>query len=145
MKNVQNFVLPLLYFLLICLWVYAALSKLLVFSVFKLQMQSQVLWPFLKTLLIYGLPPYELIIAMLISTRSARPLGLLMSVVTLSAFTIYIGLAVFHAFPKRPCSCGGILNHIGWGTHLTFNFFVIGLNSISIYFTKKERRLLSGT
>ncbi|MGZ6416640.1 MAG: MauE/DoxX family redox-associated membrane protein, partial [Bacteroidia bacterium] len=53
-------------FILVLLWIYAAFSKLLDFNLFKGQMHRQMLPIFLKTSLVYILPPVEIGAALLL-------------------------------------------------------------------------------
>ncbi|MGF7079046.1 MauE/DoxX family redox-associated membrane protein [Mucilaginibacter sp. UYCu711] len=123
--------------LLILLWVYAAVSKLSNFTHFKEQMHLQVLYPFLQTVSIYLLPPAELLISLLLCFERTVNKGLFFSLIFLLLFTGYVALATFHFFTNVPCSCGGILEHISWRSHLFLNLFFLALTISSIIFLKK--------
>jgi putative oxidoreductase len=141
MKNVPEKILQIVCFLLILLWVYAAVSKLIDFNSFKVQLQRQVLPPQLKILLIYLLPPAEILTAILLLSEQSQKAGLYISFIMLFAFTIYIGLAISNAFGKVPCSCGGVLTHLGWKNHLIFNIFFLLLTASGIYIAHREGRV----
>jgi hypothetical protein len=134
MIKVKNKILPqIALFLLILLWVYAAASKLIDYPRFERQMQRQALLPFMKSLLIYLLPWSELMLAGMLCFEKTQKIGLISSLILLFTFTSYIVLALTNSLGKYPCSCGGILEHMGWTAHLFFNLFFLGLTFIIIY------------
>jgi hypothetical protein len=105
-----------------------------------MQMRLQVLPGWLKELLIWTLPPVELIVAILLFIPNARLTGLWLSAVMLLAFTLYIGLALFRVFDRMPCSCGGVLRSMGWSFHFWFDLFFLLSNICAIVLTVRERR-----
>lgn len=126
--------------LLIILFVYAAISKLLTFSEFRQQLYNQTFPHWLANILLYLLPATEIATAALLSFKRSLVTGLLGSCILLAAFTGYISLVMLHYWDRVPCSCGGILNHMSWTTHLIFNWFFLILNLIAIYFFYAERK-----
>jgi len=143
MKKLNKFLLPAICYLLILLWAYAASSKLMDFRMFELEMHRQVLFPFVKKLLAYLLPSAEIIIVFLLLFKSSYITGLYLSLIMLLAFTIYTGLAVVNAFGEIPCSCGGILNKMGWRSHFIFNIIFLLLTAFGIYLYNGERRQIN--
>jgi putative oxidoreductase len=119
-------------FLLVLLWAYAAASKLLEFSEFKQQIAAQALWPWLKPLVIYLLPPVELIVAGLLLFERTIRAGWYASLLLLTAFSGYIALALLGLLNRVPCSCGGILARLSWPEHLVFNLFFLVLTFITL-------------
>lgn len=140
MKMTSKNLLNIVCFLLILLWMYAAVSKLINFPLFRLQMQRQVLPVFLKGRLIYILPFIEILAALLLLFELTLRLGLYLSALLMCAFTIYVGLAVFKVLGKVPCSCGGIISGLGWRVHFIFNIFCLLLTILGIYQVHRERR-----
>ena len=128
-------------FLLVLLWVYAAAGKLFDFPHFKHEMHNQVFSPFIQDLLIYLLPPAELVIAVMLSYSKTEKLGLYVSALMLTLFTGYIALAKLHFFRRIPCSCGGILEHMGWTAHLIFNLFFLALTIVTVFGIKERRNM----
>lgn len=113
--------------LYILLFVYAAVSKFLDFENFNVQLgQSPLLSP-LATYIAYGIPVIELFIAVLLLTGSYKRLGLLLSYSLMVFFTLYIFIILHYSY-YVPCSCGGILEKMGWEEHLWFNiaFVILG-------------------
>ncbi len=114
--------------LLILLYVYAAFSKLADPELFRGQLYNQAFPHGMADILFYALPATELLtVALLIFTATER-YGLWLSLCLLLAFTGYIALVLLHWWPRVPCSCGGILSHMGWKTHLLFNGMFLGIN-----------------
>ncbi|MDP9078832.1 MAG: hypothetical protein M3O71_15490 [Bacteroidota bacterium] len=126
--------------LLILLFVYAAASKLLAFDDFRGQLYNQTFPHGLAEVLVYALPAAELAAVACLLLPRLQLTGLVLSLDLLLLFTGYIALVLLHFWERVPCSCGGILSHMGWGTHLVFNclFLVINLIAIRIYFRDKK-------
>lgn len=115
--------------LLIILWIYASVSKLLTEGPGRLQMLNQILPASVSELIFWLLCITELVTALLLMVNMTRSIGLLISVMLMAVFTIYIGLVVSGAFKYTPCSCGGIIGELSWMQHLVFNiiFLVLAL------------------
>ena len=128
-------------FALVLLWVYAASSKVLDFNMFRGQMHRQILPDFLKSSLVYILPPLEVAAAMLLLFERTQEAGFMLSLGLMTAFTIYVGLAVFRIFDHVPCSCGGVLSKMGWDGHFFFNIFFLLLTAVGLSINYRERRL----
>lgn len=114
------------------LWLYAAVSKLINFSQFRDAMKKQPFGGALQNLLIYGLPPMEILTGMLLLTEKRKLTGLYISVILFTAFTIYILLIILKFFGHVPCSCGGLIGQMGWTFHFWFNLFFLTLTGVSI-------------
>ena len=126
--------------LLIILYIYAALSKLLTFSEFRQQLHNQNLYPGFATFLLYFLPAAEIITAQLLCFRSTVVFGLIASGALLATFTGYISLVMLHFWNRTPCSCGGILSHMSWTMHLIFNWVFLLLNLVALYLEYAGRK-----
>jgi hypothetical protein len=140
---ISKFLFPAVTFLLILLWIYASISKLIDFHHFEAEMHNQAIPPIVQAFLIYGLPPVELIVAGLLIGDKTYVAGLLASLILLTIFTGYITLTILHFFSYVPCSCGGILEKMSWTTHLVFNLFFIFLTLTNLYIKLKERRMVT--
>jgi len=112
--------------LLIVLFCYAAVSKLISFELFRQQMRNQTIPAEAAEILVYLLPALEIITAGLLIHPFTRRSGLAASAVLMLAFSGYIALVLLGFWDRVPCSCGGILGGLGWGTHLVFNLFFLG-------------------
>jgi hypothetical protein len=116
--------LEIISFLFVLLYSYAALSKLLDFEQFRVQIgQSPILTPFAGWVS-WTVPSAELLISVLLVFPPTRLIGLYASFSLMVMFTTYIFL-IQHFSEVVPCSCGGILQSMGWTTHFFFNLFFI--------------------
>ena len=138
MNNFSKFFAQVCLFLLIILWVYAAISKLADFSQFKREMNNQRLWPAVKVFLTYCLPPIEIATALMLTFSRSLLKGLYTSLVLLILFTGYIALALAHFFKHVPCPCGGLLTNMTWNTHAIFNLILIILTIYPIFIIKRK-------
>lgn len=128
-------------FLLILLWVYAAVSKLLDVTTFRGQLNNQTFSHEFAAVLLYALPAAELSAAALLALPVSKVAGRGLSLSLLLSFTGYILLVLLHYWSRVPCSCGGILSHLGWKTHLFFNLFFIGVNIVALKPTGEAENL----
>jgi hypothetical protein len=113
--------------LLITLFCYAAFSKLLDFGQFREQLLNQTIPAEVARVLVYVLPTAEILTVSLLLIPATRWLGLFASALLMLAFTAYIALVWFGFWDRVPCSCGGVLNGMGWGAHLVFNLFFLAI------------------
>lgn len=118
-------------FLCILLLVYAAVSKLLDYEKFTVQLgQSPMLTKYAETF-VWFVPLVELIISALLIIPKARIIGLYAAFSLMTMFTTYIILASrFNDFV--PCSCGGVIQNMSWEQHLLFNAAFLFLILIGI-------------
>jgi putative oxidoreductase len=126
--------------ILIILFVYAAVSKVEAFTLFRISLYRQAFRHAFADVLLYLLPALELLTVVLLLSRKAFLAGLLLSLFLLSMFTGYIMLIILHWWKHVPCPCGGLLEHLSWPAHFLFNCFFIALNLVAIYIHVKERR-----
>lgn len=130
LKNAFVETIALLYVLL---FVYAAVSKLLDFKNFQVQLgQSLLLSPFANNIA-WMVPVCELLIALLIMVRKTRLIGLFSAYLLMVMFTAYI-FVILNYTAFIPCSCGGILEKLGWTEHLIFNVVFILLAVTALLF-----------
>lgn len=106
---------------LVILWVYSAMSKLLYFGPFKHAMHIQVFPKWIGTILTYTLPPFELLLALLLLFNGTRLYAMYASFFLMFLFTLYIGGAVFKVYDRYPCACGGLFARLGWKKHFKVN------------------------
>lgn len=132
-------VIEIICFLFILLFVYAALMKLLDVEKFTVQLgQSPLLMAF-APLVAWVVPVTELIIAALLIFSRTRLVGLYAAFTIMVMFTMYI--IVILAFASHvPCSCGGILEKMGWTAHLIFNvgFVLLAVVGLALQSSKKK-------
>ncbi|MDM1461742.1 hypothetical protein HX065_17155 [Myroides odoratimimus] len=128
-----KYVLIVRYFVVL-LFVYAAISKIITFEEFKVQLTQSPLLSMYAGIIAYLVVISELVIAFLLTLRSTKLLGLYLSYGLMVAFTIYIYLILNYS-DFIPCSCGGVLEKLGWNEHLWFNIITSVLILLSIFYT----------
>ena len=121
---------------------YAAISKLMVFDSFRIQLLIQPIPKWSVEILSYLLPALELIISFLLIFRRSRGLGLLASASMMLLFSVYVGLAMTGAFGSIPCTCGGIIQKLSWPQHFIFNLLFLLISIYGIILDLKERRFI---
>ncbi len=126
--------------ILILLFVYTALSKLLGLDQFR-----DVLWqaPMIGRgagIVARAVPLTELLIALLLFFPITRVWGLYGSLGLLLVFTAYLVYMLF-SMTDLPCQCGGVISNLSWTQHVFFNLFFIGLTWLGIRRSLKVDRL----
>ncbi|WP_276499387.1 MauE/DoxX family redox-associated membrane protein [Pontibacter litorisediminis] len=126
--------------LMIVLFLYTGLSKLLDVDTFRGQILLQPFPGWLEELVVWVLPPTELLVCGLLAFRPTRRAGLYAAAGLMAAFTGYVLLALAGAFGSVPCSCGGVLRQLSWEAHLVFNLFFLALPVGAIILEQKARQ-----
>lgn len=140
-QRIKTIIIETVCLLYVLLFVYAAVSKLMDFENFLAQLgQSPLLSPFADYVSI-GVLVAEFVIAILLSIPKLRYFALWSAVALMIMFTTYIVIILnFSSFV--PCSCGGILEKLGWTEHLIFNAVFIVLGIAAILLTSRTKRIL---
>lgn len=116
---------------------YAAVSKLMDVEKFQIQMGQSPLLTRFADVLAWAVPIIEILISLALVFQRYRLLALLASFGLMSMFTVYI-IFILNFSPFVPCSCGGILQDLGWQEHLIFNTFFIILGAIGVIIQSKH-------
>ena len=124
--------------LLMFMFSYTAINKLLNRQSFRITMSVSPLISNFATLLSWLIPLIEITIVALLFFKKSRTAGLLASAGLMVSFTIYIGY-MFLFVPERPCSCGGILSAMSWSQHFVFNIFFSALAFTAYYLLSHKR------
>jgi hypothetical protein len=117
-------------YFLVFLFVYTAVSKLAALSLFESALQQHPLPRLLRMMIVYLLPPLELMVALLLAVPSTRKAGSLLAILLLGIMTIYLGYMLVRG-GHLPCACGGVIAKMGWKTHFFFNLLCIGAAVVS--------------
>jgi hypothetical protein len=131
-------VVPVVCYLYILLFIYAAISKLLVFENFRIQLAQSPLLSAYAGLIAPAVITIELLLALLLCFKSTRLTGLYGSMFLMIAFTVYIYIILNYS-DFVPCSCGGIIENLGWTQHMIFNISFALLALAAIILTEKEK------
>ena len=127
----RKLIVDIIIFLCILLLVYAAVSKLLDYTKFVVQLgQSPMLSEFAR-FLAWSVPGVELLISLLLIFQTTRLAGFYAAFSLMTMFTTYIVLASRFS-DYVPCSCGGIIQNVSWTQHLIFNLVFLSLIVIAI-------------
>lgn len=120
--------------LLVVLWTYAAISKLIDYKTFVFQLGRSPYITEMANTVAWMLPLVELSVTVLLIMKPTRLIGLYASFFLMLLFTGYIYIMLYYSY-YVPCSCGGILSHMSWNQHLIFNicFTVLALLAIILY------------
>lgn len=141
---IRKIVVDIVVFLYILLFVYAALTKLLDYQKFAIQLGQSPMLTHYSRLLAWAVPEVELLISVLLIFQRIRITGLYSAFGLMTMFTTYIVLA--SRFSEYvPCSCGGIIQNLTWTQHLIFNLVFLSLVVIAIllYTTTSNHKVLS--
>ncbi|ROI10081.1 tellurium resistance protein TerC [Chryseobacterium sp. H3056] len=120
------------------LFIYAAVSKMLDFENFQVQLAQSPLLSAYAGFISYGVLALELLTAGALLWNKTRRAALYASFGLMVAFTVYIYLILNYS-DYIPCSCGGILEKMSWGQHLFFNSVCVVLAWSGIFFIEKGR------
>jgi hypothetical protein len=117
--------------LFIILFVYASISKLLDFENFQAQLGQSPIVSNFTGIISYAVPVSELALSLLLSFPRVKLFGLYGSFTLMVMFTAYIHIILNYA-SNIPCSCGGILEEMGWKEHFIFNCFFVAIAAAAI-------------
>lgn len=138
-KNIRV-IIKIFRFLFILLFVYAASSKLMDFQQFKVQLgQSPIVTAYAEGVA-WGIPILELLIAGLFFLNKWILTAFYASFSLMVMFTTYI-ILVLNFSDFIPCSCGGVLEQLGWTEHIVFNIVFLVLALVSIINIEGERSI----
>jgi len=133
----RNLIIEIISSLLILLFVYTAISKLLDYTSFK----NVLHWsPFIRgkaPIVALALPITEGLVSILLFIPRTRLWGFYSSVALMSVFTLYLAYMI-NFTPKLPCSCGGVLKQMTWNQHLIFNIFFLALSATGLMLEGKR-------
>lgn len=136
MKKLMPYIPKVVSYFFILLFCYAAISKALDFENFQVQIGQSPLLSAYAGFVSFAVIALEVIIVLLLIFPRSNLLGLYTSTALMSAFTIYIFLILNYS-EFVPCSCGGILEKMGWTEHLVFNIFCVLFGCVSVWILGK--------
>ena len=132
MRKYDPFIQTLICYLFIVLFIYAAVSKLMDFENFQIQLAQSPLLSAYAGFISYAVIIVEIVIALLLCYKRWRLIGLYASFGLMIAFTVYIYLILNYS-DFIPCSCGGILEKLSWENHILFNLVFVIFSIIGIF------------
>lgn len=133
--RLNNVIIITISYLYVFLFTYAAISKLLDYNDFSIKIGQSPLLSAFASYIAIGVPVIEIIIAAALCFPSWRNTGLFASLYLMMAFTVYIFI-ILNFSSYVPCSCGGILESLGWTEHLIFNIVFVMLAIIALILSR---------
>lgn len=127
----KGIIVEVICYLFLILFVYAAVTKLMEYEKFRVQVGQSPILTSLVDWIAPTVPAIELIIAVMLFVPKSKLLALYASFNLMVMFTAYIFLTLNFS-PNIPCSCGGILEKMGWKEHLIFNIVFVLLVAVAI-------------
>ncbi|MGI9650908.1 DoxX family protein [Chryseobacterium sp. RLHN22] len=137
MKAFLNIFIQTVSYFFILLFIYASISKLLDFENFQVQIAQSPLLSSYAGIVSYFVIITEFIIVALLLFPKSRIIGLYSSLGLMSAFTVYIYLILEYS-EFVPCSCGGVLENMGWRQHLFFNAICVIACLVAVIITENK-------
>jgi uncharacterized membrane protein YphA (DoxX/SURF4 family) len=127
----REIIVEVICFLFILLFVYASISKLLEYEKFSVQIGQSPMLTGLAGSIPWLVITVELLVSILLMIPKFRLVALFGAFCLMTMFTTYI-VAILNFSNYIPCSCGGILEKLGWTEHLVFNVAFIALAVLGI-------------
>lgn len=118
--------------LLILLFVYTGISKLIGYYLFYEQLTKIPLLQNIATPISIAVPGIELVAAIALVFKKWEITGWWLSALLISMFALYIAVMMLFA-PSLPCSCGGIISFLTWQQHLWINISIAMLCWCKLY------------
>ena len=125
-------------FIFILLLSYTAISKLLKYDAYILEIQQSPLLKSLPGSIIWVLPGFELFVALMLATRHWRLKGLYLFSIMMILFTTYL-ITISQFTYYIPCSCGGFLDSLPHAEHIILNICIVLMAILEIYLEKTHR------
>ena len=137
----KKIAIEIICFLFILLFTYAALTKLMDYQKFSVQIGQSPLLTNYAGLLAWAVPVGELVIAGMLAIIPLRKIGLYAAFTLMAMFTAYI-VVILQFSEYVPCSCGGVLESLGWTEHLILNigFVLLGIVGILLSTNKTDSK-----
>lgn len=127
--------------LFIVLFVYAAITKIRDYEIFKVRLDQSPLLEGMGKLGAVIIPIALLFVAILLLFERTRRVGLKYALALMLMFTIYIGVVLLFFSEFLPCSCNGVFEFLDWKQHLWFNLFFTTLAGLGVFLSGRSKTL----
>lgn len=128
--------------LFIILFIYAALTKLIEYEKFRVQIGQSPLLTAFAGWIAWTVPAAEILISIMLLFGRLRLTGLYAAFSLMVMFTTYI-ICILTLSLYVPCSCGGVLEKLGWTEHLIFNIAFIIMAAVAILLSYRKEKPIS--
>lgn len=135
----KSIIIEVICFVYIVLFLYAAVTKLLDFENFQVQIGQSPLLSAYASWISWLVVFTEVLISLLLIFPQTRALALWAAFNLMLMFTIYIFIILQYS-SYVPCSCGGILEKMTWEIHLVFNCIFVVLATIALILNWNGKR-----
>jgi Methylamine utilisation protein MauE len=125
-------------YLLVFLFLYAAVSKVMDYEKFRIQIGQSPLLTTMTGFIAWFIPTLEILISVMLVLSRIRLAGLYFSFGLMILFSAYI-IAILKFGTFIPCSCGGILQKMTWNTHLIFNICFVIIAALGVFLETSVR------
>jgi hypothetical protein len=127
----RKVVIEIISFLFILLFMNAACSKLMDYQKFTVQVGQSPLLTGFGNSIPWMVITMEILVSVMLAIKRVRLVGFFGAFSLMTMFTAYV-IAILNFSSYIPCSCGGVLEKLGWREHLFFNggFLLLGLAGI---------------
>lgn len=119
-------------------WVYTGISKLYDWVGTQYGIYAQAFPAWIAEMLIYILPPLEILIGLMLLVGRTRKMGFSISFILMLIFTFYVSWVYFGMTKFIPCTCGGLFQKLSWGSHLLINCILLLLSTLGLFFENKQ-------
>lgn len=139
LKIRREIVIEIICFLFVLLFMYASLVKLFDVEKFTAQLNQSPILMTSSSYIAWLVPSIEIAISAMLIFSKSRLFGLYGAFTLMVIFTTYI--IIILSFARHvPCSCGGILEDMGWAEHLIFNitFSLLAATGVLLLHAKKH-------
>ena len=133
----KSLIVEIICFLFILLFVYASLNKLIDVEKFRVQIGQSPLLTGVAPVISWLIPAIEILISLALVSSKFRLAALYASFGLMVGFSLYI-IAILNFSEHVPCSCGGVLENMGWTQHLIFNIVFVFLAALGILFYERH-------
>jgi uncharacterized membrane protein YphA (DoxX/SURF4 family) len=123
----------------ILLFVYAGFAKLLNLQQFRIQIGQSPVLTSIAGITAWLVPLGEIAVSISLAITRFRMAGLLASFGLMVMFSAYI-VSILQFGDNIPCSCGGVLESLGWTEHLVFNIVFTFLAAAGIFMESGRRQ-----
>lgn len=138
----RNTGLVIISILFILLFTYSAVSKMLDYEQFKVQLGLSPVLTMFSDWVAWCVPVVEILVVGLLANARFRLTGLYASFGLMVLFSCYI-IAITRFSEYIPCSCGGILQNITWNQHLVINIFFLLLGAAGVLLYRDREKIKS--
>ncbi len=142
LSRIQNQLNSVTSYLLVFLFTYTALSKIIDHETFKSAILQSPLIKNEATAISWLIPGLEILIVIMLLSYRLRNVGLLMSLLLMTMFTGYIVYMILFV-PHLPCSCGGVIQQLSWSNHVWFNCVFIILITTVLFSSNKHKLFIA--